>query len=68
MVTLFACLYGPINQLSNLQIITLTVLVSFDRIFGLLDPKPLIAERPGAPSTLARRRRSGTAFPCFPTG
>jgi ATP-binding cassette subfamily B protein len=41
-------LYGPITQLTNLQIDYLTTLVSFDRIFEILDLKPLITERPDA--------------------
>jgi ATP-binding cassette, subfamily B, bacterial len=46
--TLILRLYGPINQLTNTQINFLTALVSFDRIFEVLDLKPLVAERPGA--------------------
>jgi ATP-binding cassette, subfamily B, bacterial len=46
--TLILRLYGPINQLTNTQMNFLTALVSFDRIFEVLDLKPLIAERPGA--------------------
>jgi ATP-binding cassette, subfamily B, bacterial len=46
--TLILRLYGPINQLTNMQVNFLTALVSFDRIFEILDLKPLIAERPGA--------------------
>ncbi|ABD11829.1 ABC-type multidrug transport system, ATPase and permease component [Frankia casuarinae] len=41
-------LYGPINQLSNIQLNVLTALVSFDRVFEVLDLRPLVAERPGA--------------------
>jgi ATP-binding cassette, subfamily B, bacterial len=41
-------LYGPIQQLSGLQANTMTALVSFDRVFEVLDLKPLIAEQPGA--------------------
>jgi ATP-binding cassette subfamily B protein len=41
-------LYGPIQQLSGLQANTMTALVSFDRVFEVLDLKPLIAERPDA--------------------
>jgi ATP-binding cassette subfamily B protein len=40
--------YGPISSLSNVQINVMTALVSFDRVFEVLDLKPLIAERPGA--------------------
>jgi ATP-binding cassette subfamily B protein len=61
MVTLFTRLYGPINQMSNLQIDTLTALVSFDRIFELLDLKPLIAERPRAYPFPASKSGNGIA-------
>lgn len=48
MVSLLFRMYGPINQLSSLQIQVLTVLVSFDRIFEVLDLKPLVDEKPDA--------------------
>jgi ATP-binding cassette subfamily B protein len=41
-------LYGPIQQLSGLQANTMTALVSFDRVFEVLDLRPLIAEQPDA--------------------
>jgi ATP-binding cassette subfamily B protein len=41
-------LYSPLAALSNVQVNILTALVSFDRIFEVLDLKPMIAERPGA--------------------
>ncbi|MBL3671385.1 ABC transporter ATP-binding protein [Streptomyces sp. M2CJ-2] len=46
LATLLARLFGPINQLSNLQSNYLTALVSFDRLFEVLDLQPLIVERP----------------------
>ncbi len=46
--------YGPIAQLSNVQISVMTALVSFDRVFEILDLKPLIAERPDATVLPAR--------------
>ncbi|MFF8576477.1 ABC transporter ATP-binding protein [Streptomyces sp. NPDC015140] len=48
LVTLLARLYGPVNQLSNMQVSVLTALVSFDRVFEVLDLEPIIKERPGA--------------------
>src|SRR5207245_2310219 len=48
LTTLLGRVYGPIAQLSNVQISVMTALVSFDRVFEILDLKPLIAERPGA--------------------
>jgi ATP-binding cassette, subfamily B, bacterial len=41
-------LLGPIQQLSGLQVNVLTTLVSFDRVFEILDLKPLITDRPGS--------------------
>ena len=48
LATLLSRLYGPITSLSNVQVNVMTALVSFDRVFEVLDLKPLIAERPGA--------------------
>jgi ATP-binding cassette subfamily B protein len=50
MVTLLMRLYGPVNQLSSLQSTAMVALVSFDRVFEVLDLKPLIEERPDARS------------------
>ncbi len=50
LVALITRLYGPINQLTTLQVNYLTMLVSFDRIFEVMDLKPLITERAGATS------------------
>ena len=60
LATLLTRLYGPITSLSNVQVNVMTALVSFDRVFEVLDLKPLIAERPGA-SVLAGAQRSGTS-------
>jgi ATP-binding cassette, subfamily B, bacterial len=40
--------YGPITQLSNVQVSVMTALVSFDRVFEVLDLKPMITELPDA--------------------
>jgi ATP-binding cassette, subfamily B, bacterial len=48
LVALLGRLLGPINQASNMQINVLTALVSFDRVFEVLDLKPLVTERQGA--------------------
>ena len=60
MVTLLARLYGPINQLSNVQVDYMTALVSFDRVFEVLDLEPLIAERADA-RPLPAGDRAGSA-------
>src|SRR5664280_1727577 len=41
-------LYGPLTALSNVQVDIMTALVSFDRVFEVLDLEPMIAERQGA--------------------
>ena len=48
LTALLARLYGPITSLSNVQVDVMTALVSFDRVFEVLDLEPLIAQRPGA--------------------
>jgi ATP-binding cassette subfamily B protein len=48
LVALITRLYGPINQLTSMQINYLTMLVSFDRVFEVMDLKPLITESPQA--------------------
>jgi ATP-binding cassette subfamily B protein len=55
-------LYGPITSLSNVQVNVMTALVSFDRVFEVLDLKPLIEDRPGAvPLPFARRANGSSA-------
>ena len=50
-------LYGPLTALSNVQVDVMTALVSFDRVFEVLDLPPMIDEQ-------ARRRgRSRRARP-----
>ena len=41
-------LYGPLMALSNVQVDIMTALVSFDRVFEVLDLKPMVAEKAGA--------------------
>ncbi len=41
-------LYGPLTALSNVQVDVMTALVSFDRVFEVLDLPPMIADRPDA--------------------
>src|SRR6516164_7542281 len=43
LTTLLARVYGPITSLSSVQVNVMTALVSFDRVFEVLDLKPLIA-------------------------
>jgi ATP-binding cassette subfamily B protein len=48
LASLLSRMYGPITALSNVQVDVMTALVSFDRVFEVLDLKPLIEDRPGA--------------------
>ncbi|RSN02507.1 ABC transporter [Nonomuraea sp. WAC 01424] len=41
-------LYGPLTSLSNVHVDVMTALVSFDRVFEILDLQPMVAQRPGA--------------------
>lgn len=41
-------LYAPLTALSNVQVDVMTALVSFDRLFEVLDLPPMIDEKPGA--------------------
>jgi len=41
-------LYGPLTSLSNVQVDVMTALVSFDRVFEILDLEPMIKDAPGA--------------------
>ncbi len=46
--TLLARLYAPLTALSNVRVDVMTALVSFERVFEILDLPPLVAERPDA--------------------
>jgi ATP-binding cassette subfamily B protein len=48
LAALLTRLYGPLTALSNVNVDVMTALVSFDRVFEVLDLPPLIAERPDA--------------------
>ncbi|HEY8534751.1 MAG TPA: ABC transporter ATP-binding protein [Micromonospora sp.] len=41
-------LYGPLTALSNVRVDVMSALVSFERVFEVLDLKPAIAEKPNA--------------------
>ncbi len=45
---LLARLYGPLTALSNVRVDVMTALVSFERVFEVLDLPPLVAEAPDA--------------------
>jgi ATP-binding cassette subfamily B protein len=45
---LLARLYGPLTALSNIRIDVMTSLVSFERVFEVLDLKPMVESKVGA--------------------
>lgn len=48
LVSYLARLYAPLLGLSNIQVSIMTALVSFERVFEVLDLPPMIREKPGA--------------------
>jgi ATP-binding cassette, subfamily B, bacterial len=48
LVGLLAQLYGPLTALSNVRVDVMTALVSFERVFEVLDLKPMVTEQPDA--------------------
>ncbi len=65
LATLLLRLLGPLQSLSNVRIDVMTALVSFERVFEVLDLPSLIQERPGAtrlPATAARLEFDHVAF------
>jgi ATP-binding cassette subfamily B protein len=61
LTALLARVYGPITALSNVQVDVMTALVSFDRVFEVLDLKPLIQEKPGAVALRTSTPAAGTS-------
>jgi ATP-binding cassette, subfamily B, bacterial len=45
---LLARLYGPLTAISNVRIDVMTSLVSFERVFEVLDLEPMVKNKPGA--------------------
>ncbi len=43
-------LYGPLTALSNIRVDIATTMVSFERVFEILDLRPAVTEKPGAVS------------------
>lgn len=48
LTALLARLYGPLTALSNVKVDVMTSLVSFERIFEVLDLQPMVKDAPGA--------------------
>jgi ATP-binding cassette subfamily B protein len=65
LTALLARLYGPLTSLSNVRVDVMTALVSFERVFEVLDLQPLVTERPDArplPARPVRVEVDGVAF------
>jgi ATP-binding cassette subfamily B protein len=52
---LLARLYGPLTALSNIRIDVMTSLVSFERVFEVLDLKPMVESKLGATELAASK-------------
>ncbi|MFW6203916.1 MAG: ABC transporter ATP-binding protein [Actinomycetota bacterium] len=48
LAALLTRLYGPLTALSNVQVDIMTALVSFERVFEVLDLEPMVRDRPDA--------------------
>src|SRR5690606_40700635 len=48
LTALLARLYGPLTAISNVRVDIMTALVSFERVFEVLDLEPLVAQAPDA--------------------
>jgi ATP-binding cassette subfamily B protein len=48
LTALLARLYGPLTAISNVRVDVMTALVSFERVFEIIDLEPLVAEARGA--------------------
>ena len=65
LTALLARLYGPLTAISNVRVDIMTALVSFERVFEVLDLQPLVAESPDAravPAGPVRVEVDGVAF------
>ncbi|HYN67193.1 MAG TPA: ABC transporter ATP-binding protein [Ornithinibacter sp.] len=65
LTALLARLYGPLTAISNVRVDILTALVSFERVFEVLDLQPLVAEAPDArpvPAGPVRVEVDGVSF------
>jgi ATP-binding cassette subfamily B protein len=65
LTALLARLYGPLTAISNVRVDIMTALVSFERVFEVLDLEPLVAEAPDArpvPAGPVRVEVDGVSF------
>ncbi|WP_084551324.1 MULTISPECIES: ABC transporter ATP-binding protein [Actinomadura] len=61
LATLLTRMYGPLTALSNVHVDVMTALVSFDRVFEVLDLEPLIRDRKDARGLAEARRAAAGA-------
>ncbi|MUN37747.1 ABC transporter ATP-binding protein [Actinomadura litoris] len=66
LATLLTRMYGPLTALSNVHVDVMTALVSFDRVFEVLDLKPLIRDREDARALEASRGPATTGKAAAP--
>lgn len=65
LTALLARLYGPLTAISNVRVDIMTALVSFERVFEVLDLEPLVAQAPDAtpiPPGPVRLELEGVSF------
>ena len=65
LAALLGRLYGPLTALSNVHVDVMTALVSFERVFEVLDLPPMVDDRPGAvplPADAARVEFDSVSF------
>ena len=48
LASLLGRLYGPLTALANVRVDVMTALVSFERVFEILDLEPMVSDKPGA--------------------
>jgi ATP-binding cassette, subfamily B, bacterial len=60
LAALLSRLYGPLTALSNVQVDVMTALVSFERVFEILDLPPMVDDKPDA--TVLPRSASAVEF------
>jgi ATP-binding cassette subfamily B protein len=65
LVSYLSRLYGPLLGLSNVQVSVMTALVSFERVFEVLDLPPMIREKPEAVAIPAGPARISFDQVCF---
>ena len=62
LAALLGRLYGPLTALSNVQVDVMTALVSFERVFEVLDLEPMVHDRPDARQLPADSRPMSIEF------